>query len=177
MGVTKAITVIKNLLQTRVPNLQLRLLDELPIHGKTDFDYIKYILEHFNYIFIYITPNFTPDTLRRFQSQMCLCDTIQNNNWRVIPIIRDQDITNIPLELQVLKSVKMWNLQDPDKKIQNMFIESFAKTLQDGREKNYATRYPSLGLHKNQVRFEPRREKTSLWSFRPGPTCTVTEAG
>ena len=151
MGVTEAIIEMKTLLQPRVPNLQLRLIDELPVSGMSEFDYIKYILQHFNYIFIYLTPNFTPDTLKRFQSQMCLCDTIQNNSWRVIPIKRDKGMTIIPLELQVLKSVQMWNLLNPDKRMQNMCIEGFAKTLLAGRENNYATRYPSLGTHKSLV--------------------------
>lgn len=149
LGVTEAITVMKNLLQSRVPNLQLKLIDELPVSGMSEFDYINYILQHFNYIFIYMTPNFTPDTLKRFQSQICLCDTIQNNSWRVIPIEREKGIKNIPLELQVLKSLQMWNLQSPNKGEQDMCIEGFVRTLLVGRERNYATRYPSLGTHKN----------------------------
>ena len=151
MGVTEAITVLKTETQTRVPNLQLRLLDELPIGGKTEFNYIEYILSHFNYIFIYLTPNFTPDTLKRFQSQMCLMDTIQNKSWRVIPIVREKDIANMPLEMQVLRPLQLWNLKNPDKRVQNMAVESFAKTILAGRENGYATKYPSLGASRNIV--------------------------
>ena len=143
MGVTEAVTKLKNIAQSKVPNLQLRLMEELPVAGKTEFNFIDYILSHFNYIFIYLTPNLKSDTLKHFQSQMCLLDTIMNKSWRVIPLMTEKTIPNAPLELQLLKPLQMWNMKSTDAHVVEMFADIFAKTILFGREKGYATTCPS----------------------------------
>lgn len=149
MGVTEAITTLKNLSRAKIPNLQLRLLEELPIGGLSEFDFIKYILNHFNYIFIYLTQNFNGDTLKRFQSQMCLQDTIVNKSWRVIPLMTEKNVPSAPLELQLLRPLQMWHLKNPDARVQEMFLDSFAKTIMSGREKGLATKSPGLKEDEN----------------------------
>ena len=125
-------------------------MDELPIAGLNEFECIKYILSSFNYIFIFLTPNFNGDTLKKFQSQMCLLDAILTESGRVIPMMTEKNIPNMPLEFKMLKALAVWYLTSSDDNLKSMLMDSFTKTILTGREKGFMDKsQSSLGSGSN----------------------------
>ena len=156
LGVTDTITLLKRI--SKVPDLKLKLVDEIPVAGRTEFDLVNYILSHFNYIFIFVTPNFNEDTLKRFQSQMCLLDTLLTKQWRVVPLMTEKTIPNIPLELQVLRPLAVWQLRSSDDTLKSMFIDSFKNTILAGRKQGFAAKNPSSPENSNKGSILPSEQ-------------------
>lgn len=127
------IDLIKHLKQkSTIPNLSIDGYEALPLAGHTEFDNMNYILKHYRYIFVYVSRNFSEDRMKRFQSQMCLCDVIKNNSWRVIPIFADKGKLNCPSELQLIDGLYLWHLND--EKTQELFMTKFNNTIIEGRK-------------------------------------------
>lgn len=88
---TRFLNVI--LIEEFVPEIQSKLLT------------IQYVFKRCKYLFVLVTSNLKKDRLKRYQEQLALIDSIQNDPDRVIPIWAEHKADTILFEFSVLKGI------------------------------------------------------------------------
>ncbi|KAK3591074.1 hypothetical protein CHS0354_005468 [Potamilus streckersoni] len=118
-----------------VEDVQVELIGNIGI-GQSHFNAMEDIFDRYRHIFIFLTQNFTEDTLTHFKMQMGLMQSLQDpqKRGRIIPIwmAKEKEKTQkYPRELVLLAGVHYWRFYDDSYK--TMYIKSMQRLIWKGR--------------------------------------------
>jgi hypothetical protein len=121
-----------------ITNFRVAVYAEFAHPGQTPFDPLNTVFEKAFYVFVYISSNFTADTLSQFQSQMCLLDSLRDpiKLSRVIPVWSSGDAKaskDAPLELSTLRGIPYWQYVDHPEDDKSIYINSLHRLFTQGR--------------------------------------------
>ncbi|KAL3884288.1 hypothetical protein ACJMK2_024436 [Sinanodonta woodiana] len=118
-----------------VEDVRVELIGHIGI-GQSHLSMMEDIFDKYRYIFIFLTPNFTQDTLTHFKMQMAVMQSLQDQHkqGRIIPIwtAKEKEKTkNYPSELVMLNGVHYWRFHDDNYKTN--YIKLMRRLIEKGR--------------------------------------------
>ena len=119
---------------SQVPELKIALYEDLPLEDLTMEDRMEYVFENCQLLLFYVTPSLKADTLKKFETEMCLTAVIKEQSYRVIPLWtkKKKDTKDIPKALDVLSGLQLWMLNGNEDE-QKRVITKFDETIRVGR--------------------------------------------
>ena len=134
----KAVEYKRHLESTLGEAANVLLFEEFDLSVQSEFRTIEGIFGKCRFVFVYVTNNLKEDELRLFQGEMCLTDSLLNEEkkWRVVPIWPEMDArktSSAPLMLTVLRGLNYWqfNLGAPENDCP--YVSSLKKLIKRGR--------------------------------------------
>ena len=128
-----AVRSLKELSQ--VPELKIALYEDLPLTNLTMTGRMDYILENCRYLLFYITSSFKEDTMKMFETDMCLKSVIEEKSYRAFPLWTKPkgELCNIPKALDCLNGLQLWMVNKSPNQHQAVAAK-FDKAIIQGRK-------------------------------------------